>query len=59
MRRAKHIDVRLHFLRDVIAQGAIAVRKIGTTENPTNMMTNVIHTVKFRHCLDLIVVFNC
>ncbi|XXG70305.1 hypothetical protein AAC387_Pa06g3093 [Persea americana] len=52
--KTKHIDVRAHFIRDVIAEGAIAIIKIATAKNPTDMMTKTIPTVKFKHCLDLI-----
>ncbi|KAK3033756.1 hypothetical protein RJ639_034198 [Escallonia herrerae] len=53
--RTKHIDVRFHFIRDVVSQGTIMVEKISTTdENPANMMTKHIPKIKFKHCLDLI-----
>ena len=52
---AKHIDIRMHFIRDMIIQGVIVVKKIPTMDNP-NMMTKFVLRVKFRHCLDLIVV---
>ncbi|KAG8498762.1 hypothetical protein CXB51_005210 [Gossypium anomalum] len=32
--RTKHIDVRYHFVRDIIARGDIVVSKISTHENP-------------------------
>ncbi|KAG8491630.1 hypothetical protein CXB51_014990 [Gossypium anomalum] len=37
--RTKHIDVRYHFVRDIMARGDIFVSKISTHENPTYMMT--------------------
>ncbi|KAG8498939.1 hypothetical protein CXB51_005359 [Gossypium anomalum] len=37
--RTKHIDVRYHFVRDIIARGDIVVSKISTHENPADMMT--------------------
>ena len=51
---SKQIDVKMHFIRDVIAQGAIAVKTIPTMDNPINMMTRFVPIVKFMHCLDLI-----
>ena len=45
--RTKHIDIRAHFIRDVITQGAVAVKKIATVENPANMMTKTIPVGKF------------
>ncbi|KAG8480843.1 hypothetical protein CXB51_025300 [Gossypium anomalum] len=38
--RTKHIDVRYHFVRDIIARGDIVVSKISTHENPADMMTS-------------------
>lgn len=52
--RTNHIDVRLYLIRDVVSEGAILVKKIVIAENPTNMMTKPIPTVKFKHYLELI-----
>ncbi|KAG8482489.1 hypothetical protein CXB51_024203 [Gossypium anomalum] len=52
--RTKHIDVRYHFVCDIIARGDIVVSKISTHENPTDMMTKSLPITKFEHCLDLI-----
>ena len=52
--RTKHIDVRYHFIREIIAQGDLLVKKIGTVDNPADMMTKSIPAVKFKHCLDLV-----
>ncbi|KAG8490975.1 hypothetical protein CXB51_014094 [Gossypium anomalum] len=51
--RTKHIDVRYHFVCDVIARGDIVVSKISTHENPADMMTKSLPITKFEHCLDL------
>jgi hypothetical protein len=37
--RTKHIDVKYHFIRDVIAEGDIKVCKIGTCDNPADIST--------------------
>ncbi|KAK8357244.1 hypothetical protein V6Z11_A05G409400 [Gossypium hirsutum] len=52
--RTKHIDVRYHFVRDIIARGDIVVSIINTHENPADMMTKSLTITKFEHCLDLI-----
>ncbi|PHT75080.1 hypothetical protein T459_18602 [Capsicum annuum] len=52
--RTKHIDVRYHFLHEIIARSDIVVRNISTNDNPTDMMTNTLPSVKFEHCLDLV-----
>lgn len=45
--RTKHIDVRLHFIRDVIADGSVKVSKIGTLENPADILTKSVPVKKF------------
>jgi hypothetical protein len=53
--RTKHIDIRYHFIRDVIARGGvIEVRKIHTRDKPTDMMTKPIPTAKFELCSSLV-----
>lgn len=52
--RTKHIDVRYHFVRDVIARGDVVVSKISTLHNPSDMMTKPLPVAKFEHCLDLV-----
>ena len=48
--RMKHIDVKYHFVRDVLEDGDIEVKKIHTKDNPTYMLIKVISEVKFNHC---------
>ena len=52
--RTKHIDVRYHFVRDVIACGDIIVSKVSAHDNPADMMTKSLPIAKFEHCLDLV-----
>ena len=52
--RTKHIDVRYHFIRDVIARGDLKVSKISTHDNPADMMTKPVPTNKFELCSDLV-----
>ncbi|KAG8474867.1 hypothetical protein CXB51_031602 [Gossypium anomalum] len=52
--RTKNIDVRYHFVRDIIARGDIVVSKISTHKNPADMMTKSLPITKFEHCLDLV-----
>ena len=49
-----HIDVRYHFVREIIDEGRILVQKIKIDDNPADMLTKVVITIKFNHCLDLI-----
>ena len=50
----KYIDVRFHFIREIIDEGDIILEKICITRNSVDMMTKVVIRVKFQHFLDLI-----
>jgi hypothetical protein len=52
--RTKHIDVRYHFVRDVLDDGDILLVKIHTNDNPADMLTKVVTGVKFKHCKNLL-----
>ena len=52
--KTKHIDVRFHFIRDIMEQGLVNVNKISIKDNPANMLTKPIPNVKFKQCLNLI-----
>ena len=48
--RTKHIDVRYHFVREIIAHGDIVVSKVGTQDNLADMMTKSLPIAKFVYC---------
>lgn len=52
--REKHIDIRMHYIRDIIAQGILEVKKVAIEDNPTNMLTEVVPSTKFYHCLNFV-----
>jgi hypothetical protein len=52
--RTKHNDVRYHFVREILEEEEILIHKIHTMKNPTDMMTKMVITSKFKHCLDLV-----
>jgi len=52
--RTKHIDVRYHFVREILEEDDINLLKIHTSENPADMLTKVVTGVKFAHCKDLL-----
>ncbi|KAH9650169.1 hypothetical protein KPL70_026264 [Citrus sinensis] len=52
--RTKHIDVKYHYLREIIKSGEVLLKKIDTKDNPSDMLTNVVSGVKFQHYLKLI-----
>ena len=45
--RSKHIDVRLHFIRDEVENGRVKVIKIDTTHKPADMFTKPLSKEKF------------
>lgn len=52
--RTKHIDVRYHYIRDVIAKGDVKVCKISTHDNPADMLTKPVPITKFELCSGLV-----
>jgi len=52
--RTKHIDVRFHFIREILDKGDIELQKIHKKENPADMLTKVISGVKLVHCKELL-----
>ena len=52
--RMKHIDVRYHFVCEIIARGDIVVSKVGTQYNPADMMTKSLPIAKFVYCSNLV-----
>jgi len=55
--RTKHINIRYHFVRDVISEGNVLVKKISTEENPADMLTKPLPIAKFKFCSKTISVF--
>lgn len=49
-----NIDIRLHFLRNVVSQDMIKLEKVHLDYNTANMGTKVITLVKLRNCLTLL-----
>lgn len=52
--RSKHIDIRLHFVRNLISKETIFVSKVHTEENATDFLTKVVNAEKFRFCMKVI-----
>ena len=52
--RTKHIDVRYHKIRELLASKQIFLLKIHTSENAADMLTKPVTSDKFKHCLDLL-----
>jgi len=52
--RTKHIDIKYHFVRDVIEEGELKVCKISTHDNPADMLTKSVPVAKFELCSSLV-----
>jgi len=48
--RTKHINIRYHFVRDVISEGNVLAKKINTEANPTDILTKPLPIAKFKFC---------
>ncbi|CAM8883258.1 unnamed protein product [Rhodiola kirilowii] len=52
--RTKHIEVKYHYIRELLNSGIIALLKVPTADNPADMGTNVVTNLKLKHCLRLL-----
>lgn len=52
--RMKHVNIRYHFIRDILAKGKVVVKKIATAENPADMMTKPVPLAKLKLYLSTI-----
>ena len=55
--RMKHVDVRFHFVWEILEEGDIELLKVHTKENPADMLIKVVSRVKFTHCKELLHIF--
>jgi len=46
-RRTRHIDVRYHFLNEVVHRGLIKLKKVASNDNLADIMTKALSPVKF------------
>ena len=46
-KRSKHIDIRYHYIREVIARGLVDVTYISGDDNPADLLTKNLGCVKF------------
>ena len=57
--KTKHIDVRFHKIKELVATSELLLKKIHTFENAANMLTKPVTADKFKYCLDLTNVSRC
>ncbi|GJV64785.1 retrotransposon protein, putative, ty1-copia subclass [Tanacetum coccineum] len=56
--RTKHINVRYHFIREVLEAKTVKVLKVGTEHNAADALTKVVPGRKLQHCLELLKAIN-
>nr|GEW52822.1 retrovirus-related Pol polyprotein from transposon TNT 1-94 [Tanacetum cinerariifolium] len=52
--RTKHINVRYHFIREIVKSKEIKVAKIGTKDNAAGAFTKVVPCLKFKYCMEIL-----
>jgi hypothetical protein len=52
--RTKNIDIKYHYVRDVVARGKLQVCKISTHNNHADMMAKPVPVAKFELCSILV-----
>nr|GEW22315.1 hypothetical protein [Tanacetum cinerariifolium] len=50
--RRKHINMRYHFIREIVKSKEIKVAKIGTKNNAADAFTKVVPGPKFKYCME-------
>jgi hypothetical protein len=55
--KIKHIDVKYHYVQEVITYGRLNVPKISTHDNPSDMMTKPVPVAKFELCSSLVDIY--
>jgi len=51
--RMKQIDVKFHFIWEILNEGDIELKKIRMKENLTDILIKIVLGVKFAHCKKL------
>ena len=51
--KSKHIDVKYHWIRDVLDEKLIELEKVHTDDNGDDMMTQILPRCKFEVCCSL------
>ena len=48
--KTKHIDVKYHFIQDVLEKKNMELVKVHTDDNPADLMTKGLPPERFAHC---------
>jgi hypothetical protein len=50
--RSKHIEIRYHYIRDMVQRGGLKLQYISTDEQVVDVLTKPLSRVKFEHFRD-------
>jgi hypothetical protein len=50
--KSKHIEIRYHYIRDMVQRGAIKLQYVSTDEQVVYVLTKPLSRVKFEHFRD-------
>ena len=48
--KTKHVDVKYHFIREVLEDKLLQLAKVHTSENPADLLTKGLSSERFAHC---------
>jgi hypothetical protein len=54
--RSKHIEIRYHYIRDMVQRGALKLLYVSTNEQVADVLTKPLSRVKFEHFRDKLVI---
>lgn len=52
--RTKHTDIKLHFIREVITCGKVAVTNIASKKNAAYALTKILSKEQFEKCMGFV-----
>jgi hypothetical protein len=50
--KSKHIEIRFHYIRDMMQRGVVKLQYIGIDEQVADVWTKSLSRVKFKYCRD-------
>ena len=50
--RSKNIEIRYHYIRDMVQRGALKLQYVSTNEQAADVLTKPLSRVKFEHFQD-------
>jgi hypothetical protein len=50
--KTKHIEIRYHYIRDLVQKGAVKLQYVGTNEQVVYVSTKLLSRVKFEYFRD-------